>query len=213
MCGITGFLDVSKNRDDSSFQAVISYMMDAIRHRGPDDSGEWMDAQNGIALGFRRLAIIDLSPAGHQPMVSADGRYVIIFNGEVYNFNQLRNELAGLGHAFRGHSDTEVMLASICQWGIPEAVQRFNGMFAFGLLSHPGTRPVGNQTALLWLERQRFPFWVRTQGFEGPSCIPSRNRPGRSGALPAPQLYSHSLYDLYRLSQTPAWHDPDTERK
>jgi asparagine synthase (glutamine-hydrolysing) len=133
MCGITGFLDVSKNRDNSSFQAVISHMMDAIRHRGPDDSGEWMDAQNGIALGFRRLAIIDLSPAGHQPMASADGRYVIVFNGEVYNFNQLRTELAGLGHAFRGYSDTEVMLASICQWGILEAVQRFNGMFAFGL--------------------------------------------------------------------------------
>ncbi|MGD0751124.1 MAG: asparagine synthase (glutamine-hydrolyzing) [Anaerolineales bacterium] len=133
MCGITGFLDISKDKDNSSFQAIIAHMMDTLHHRGPDDGGEWMEAQNGIALGFRRLSILDLSPTGHQPMASADGQYVMVFNGEVYNFNQLRNELAGLGHAFRGHSDTEVMLESICQWGIQEAVQRFNGMFAFAL--------------------------------------------------------------------------------
>ena len=133
MCGITGFLEISKNKDQTSFQATIARMLEPIRHRGPDDSGHWMDAQSGIVLGFCRLAILDLSPTGHQPMASADGRYVIVFNGEVYNFNQLRNELASLGHAFRGHSDTEILLASICQWGIQEAVQRSNGMFAFAL--------------------------------------------------------------------------------
>jgi asparagine synthase (glutamine-hydrolysing) len=133
MCGITGYLDLSKEKDNLSSQAIITHMMDTLIHRGPDDSGEWIEAQNGIALGFRRLSILDLSPAGHQPMTSADGRYVMVFNGEVYNFNQLRNKLVDLGHAFRGHSDTEVMLASICQWGIRAAVQRFNGMFAFAL--------------------------------------------------------------------------------
>jgi len=133
MCGITGFLDLSSKTIQETFQPVIKRMTDMLVHRGPDDSGEWVDAQNGIALGFRRLAILDLSPAGRQPMLSADGRYVIVYNGEVYNFNQLRTELAGLGHAFRGHSDTEVMLAAICQWGLEAAVRRFNGMFAFAL--------------------------------------------------------------------------------
>lgn len=133
MCGITGFLDTSENTDQASFQATIARMMGTIRHRGPDDEGEWLDPQSGVTLGFRRLSILDLSPTGHQPMFSADDRYVIVFNGEIYNFNQLRSELAGLGHSFRGHSDTEIVLASICQWGILETVRRCNGMFAFAL--------------------------------------------------------------------------------
>ena len=133
MCGITGYWDISRQTDDLSLQEALARMLEPIRHRGPDDCGEWTDAPSGLALGFRRLAILDLSTTGHQPMLSTDGRYVIIFNGEIYNFSQLRDELSGLGHAFRGHSDTEIMLASICQWGIREAVQRFNGMFAFAL--------------------------------------------------------------------------------
>ncbi len=132
MCGITGLLD-PHFRSNESLQALVMRMADAIRHRGPDDSGEWCDPQAGIALGFRRLAILDLSPAGRQPMLSANGRYVIVYNGEVYNHSELRAELSALGHAFRGHSDTEVMLAAISQWGIEPAVRRFNGMFAIAL--------------------------------------------------------------------------------
>jgi asparagine synthase (glutamine-hydrolysing) len=132
MCGITGYFRPG-GLDPGRVDATLAAMTDVIRHRGPDDSGTWVDARAGIALGFRRLAILDLTPNGHQPMASACGRYVLIFNGEIYNFRELHSQLVGLGHRFRGHSDTEVMLAAFSQWGVFEAVQRFNGMFAFAL--------------------------------------------------------------------------------
>lgn len=108
-------------------------MTDAIVLRGPDDAGAWVDAEAGIAMGHRRLSILDLSPLGHQPMASADGRFVMVFNGEIYNFQHLRAELEKHGHTWRGHSDTEIMLAAFFQWGVTEATRRFNGMFAFAV--------------------------------------------------------------------------------
>jgi asparagine synthase (glutamine-hydrolysing) len=133
MCGLTGFLGPS--RPATELRATVRRMSDAIVHRGPDDSGAFIDAANGLGLGFRRLAIVDLSEAGHQPMLSASGRYVIVFNGEVYNYEAIRRELLSEGVApeFRGHSDTEVMLAAIEAWGLERAVKRFIGMFAFAL--------------------------------------------------------------------------------
>ncbi|HEX8410852.1 MAG TPA: asparagine synthase (glutamine-hydrolyzing) [Thermoanaerobaculia bacterium] len=133
MCGLTGFLGAPRPVDE--LRATVRRMSDAIFHRGPDDSGEHVDAGHGLALGFRRLAIVDLTAAGHQPMTSASGRYVMVFNGEVYNFETIRTELRAQGEApdFRGHSDTEVMLAAIEAWGLERAVKRFIGMFAFAL--------------------------------------------------------------------------------
>ncbi|MEO8034116.1 MAG: asparagine synthase (glutamine-hydrolyzing) [Acidobacteriota bacterium] len=129
MCGIAG-LWMTGGAEPERLGATARAMADAIAHRGPDDSGEFVDAAAGVALGFRRLSIIDLAAAGHQPMASASGRYVIVFNGEVYNFAALRAELGG---EYRGHSDTEVMLAAIEAWGLEGAVERFAGMFAFAL--------------------------------------------------------------------------------
>jgi len=132
MCGITGFL-TSSTENEFEMKLLVARMADQLIHRGPDDSGAWVDRQAGIALGHRRLSILDLSPDGHQPMHSKSGRYVIVFNGEVYNFEELGSTLGGMGHKFRGHSDTEVMLAAMEQWGVDEALQLFNGMFAFAV--------------------------------------------------------------------------------
>jgi asparagine synthase (glutamine-hydrolysing) len=133
MCGIAGFFESSQHRGVEECEAITRRMASALTHRGPDDEGTWTDAAAGVALGHRRLAILDLSAEGHQPMHSADGRYVLAFNGEIYNFQPLRSELENTGHRFRGHSDTEVMLAAFCQWGLLPAVKRFVGMFAFAL--------------------------------------------------------------------------------
>jgi asparagine synthase (glutamine-hydrolysing) len=133
MCGIAGaFLRGAGSRAD--LDPVVNAMACAIEHRGPDDSGVFIDERAGLSLGFRRLSIIDLSPAGHQPMQSASGRFVLIYNGEVYNYEAIRAELEGDGPiAWRGHSDTEVMLAAVERWGLDGALSRFIGMFAIAL--------------------------------------------------------------------------------
>jgi asparagine synthase (glutamine-hydrolysing) len=138
VCGITGFW--TPGGLDESADPVLGRMTSAIRHRGPDDVGCWSDARIGLALGHRRLAVIDLSPEGHQPMASPRGRYIVIFNGEIYNFLELRAELEAHGDVFRSHSDTEVMLAAIERYGVASAVPRLAGMFAFALFDRLDNR-------------------------------------------------------------------------
>jgi asparagine synthase (glutamine-hydrolysing) len=127
MCGIAGLI----NLDGGPVSPIVlKKMTDAIAHRGPDGEGQWVD--RNIGLGHRRLAIIDLSPSGHQPMVSSDHRYVITYNGEIYNYRELRADLEAEGFKFRSQSDTEVLLCAISAWG-PKALSLLNGMFAFAL--------------------------------------------------------------------------------
>lgn len=145
MCGICGALGVPGRAlpEEGRLRAI----RDALAHRGPDDAGDWRDGPRAVYLGHRRLAVLDLSPLGRQPMVSACGRYVVTFNGEIYNFRSLREELEKKGHRFRSTSDTEVLLASVVEWGVEGALEHFNGMFAFGLWDRKEER--------LWLARDR----------------------------------------------------------
>jgi asparagine synthase (glutamine-hydrolysing) len=135
MCGLTGFFSPGGFRAEDG-SATATRMRDTLVHRGPDDSGTWLDADAGIALGHRRLSIVDLSAAGHQPMPSHSGRYVLAFNGEIYNHVAIRGLLdqrAASPPAWRGHSDTETLLAAIDAWGLERALQESAGMFALAL--------------------------------------------------------------------------------
>jgi len=133
MCGITGFLNFRLDLAADDLRSRVRAMADSLAHRGPDNSGIWVDAHAGVALGHRRLAILDLSPLGNQPMISASGRYVITLNGEMYNYRELRHQLKEKGHRFRGTSDTEVMLAAFEEWGVEACVPKLTGMFAFAV--------------------------------------------------------------------------------
>jgi len=132
MCGLAGFL--TKTSLKSNSEDLLRKMGRSLVHRGPDDDGVWMDPAAGVGLAHQRLSVIDLSSEGRQPMISASGRYVITYNGEIYNFLELRKNLDQTEDShWRGHSDTEVILASIEKWGLPQALKKFNGMFAFAL--------------------------------------------------------------------------------
>lgn len=127
MCGIAGYVNLN---GEPASSVVVQRMTDVIKHRGPDGEGQFVE--ESVGLGHRRLAIIDLSPAGHQPMISADHRYVLSYNGEIYNFQILRLELEAKGYWFRSRTDSEVVLYAFAEWG-PACVEKFNGMFAFSV--------------------------------------------------------------------------------
>lgn len=163
MCGLAGWLRPNGFAARGDAPALLRRMTDAITHRGPDDAGEWIDPSAGVALGHRRLSIVDLSPAGHQPMVSVCGRFVIAFNGEIYNHRELRQKLeAERGTEtpdWRGHSDTETLLAAFSRWGIARTLQVCVGMFAIALWDR--------QERVLTLARDRMgekPLYYGTQG-------------------------------------------------
>ena len=151
MCGIAGYLDFNNSHNASDMCALVGAMADRLRHRGPDDCGTWADPEVGIALGHRRLSIIDLSAAGHQPMLSGSCRFVVVFNGEIYNYLDILkelNEIAGGEIRLRGHSDTEVILEAFDRWGVEETLPRLHGMFAMAIWDR--------DDRALWLVRDRF---------------------------------------------------------
>lgn len=141
MCGISGIFTVDQAAGQPEFGKAVHRMTALMVRRGPDDEGYWADPEGHLVLGFRRLAVIDLTPAGRQPMVSRDGQSVIVFNGEIYNFQELRRDLEQKGVRFRSRSDTEVLLEALNFWGI-DAISRLNGMFAFAWYHRPTRRLV-----------------------------------------------------------------------
>jgi asparagine synthase (glutamine-hydrolysing) len=150
MCGIAGFLSFNNARNAAEMNALAGAMADALAHRGPDDRGTWADAEAGIALGHRRLSIIDLSAAGHQPMTSGSGRFVTVYNGEIYNYRDVLEELKQSDSGelvLRGHSDTEVMLAAFDRWGVEATLPRIHGQFAIAIWDR--------SERALWLVRDR----------------------------------------------------------
>ena len=133
MCGIAGFIYRERRPDTGELTDIVHRMAARLHHRGPDAGGAWTDAETGVGLGHRRLSIIDLSTAGAQPMQSASGRYVIVYNGEIYGVTGIRQELGAAGYPFVGHSDTEILLAAIERWGLTKALESVHGMFAFAV--------------------------------------------------------------------------------
>jgi asparagine synthase (glutamine-hydrolysing) len=219
MCGITGFLTAESSALGQLETLAISMALE-IQHRGPDDSGVWADVQEGIALGHRRLSIVDLSVAGHQPMHSASGRYVLAFNGEIYNHQLIRAELEKAHNSspfydnecaksyWRGHSDTESLLAGFEAWGIEETLKKTVGMFAIALWDRVERRLTLARDRLG--EKPLFYGWVRGAfvfgselkalraypGFENSICRDALALYLQHSAVPAP----YSIYkDIFKL--------------
>lgn len=182
MCGFAGFLDPGSTTDPLAYASIAAGMAKALAPRGPDDEGLWCSTDEGIALAFRRLSIIDLSPAGHQPMHSTCGRYVLAFNGEIYNFEELRRDL-DMAHrtAWRGHCDSEVLLEALARWGIEATLPKLDGMFAFALWDR--------RQRTLTLARDRFgekPLCYGWQGgcfLFGSTLAPVRQHPAFEGRI------------------------------
>jgi asparagine synthase (glutamine-hydrolysing) len=165
MCGFAGFINIAQDLSEGEMTARAIAMADVMRHRGPDHGQVWVDEKAGVALAHRRLSIIDLSPEGHQPMHSSGGRWVISYNGEIYNFLDIKAELeaGGQAPAWRGHSDTEVLLAAVSHWGVEKTLRRCNGMFALALWDRKERE--------LWLARDRMGKKPLYYGWAGRSFV------------------------------------------
>jgi asparagine synthase (glutamine-hydrolysing) len=226
MCGIAGLLSPDCRLGETALSNIAQQMADTLRHRGPDSSGVWSDPDAGVAFGHRRLSIIDLSREGHQPMTSGSGRFVITYNGEIYNFRELTRELEAKGHQFRGHSDTEVLLAAVDAWGLNGALPKLAGMFAFALWDR--------KSRILYLVRDRLgkkPLYFGWAGrdlifaselkafYEHPDFAPDVDRGAltlllRHGCVPSPYSIYRGILKLPPGNQLSfPWTDPTIARE
>jgi asparagine synthase (glutamine-hydrolysing) len=208
MCGLAGLITLARGVDAAELHTAARHMAQALAHRGPDSDGAWADPEAGIGLSQRRLAIIDLSAEGHQPMASGSGRFIIVFNGEIYNFQSIRRELAEHGCQFRGHSDTEVLLAAVDQWGLEMALPRIAGMFAFALwdrqarVLHLVTDRLGKKPLYFGWVGQEFVFASELKALhQRPGFAPTVDRGAlalllRHGCVPSPRTIYREVFKL-----------------
>ena len=202
MCGIAGLVDLERRSGSQELEALGRAMAATLNHRGPDAHGVWSDAEAGVALGHTRLSIVDLSPAGAQPMVSSCGACVITYNGEIYNAADLRPELEARGRRFRGHSDTEVLVEAIAEWGVKPTVERLIGMFAFALWDRRDRRlslvrdRLGIKPLYFGRQNGRVVFASELKAFEVlPDWRPELNRDALAAYLRLAYVPSpHSIY-------------------
>src|SRR3954447_22768403 len=200
MCGIAGLWEQSGRTAPDAVATLAGSMADALLHRGPDTGDIWLDLEAGLALGHRRLSIIDLSPAGAQPMVSSCGRFVVSYNGEVYNADELRSDLEIAGRRFRGHSDTEAIVEGAAVWGVEATVKRLIGMFAMALWDR--------RDRVLYLVRDRLGikplYWAEC---DGRLMFGSELKALRADRSWVPELDRDALLSFLRFGYVPA---PDT---
>ncbi|NRG18303.1 asparagine synthase (glutamine-hydrolyzing) [Rhizobiales bacterium] len=203
MCGIAGFINYSPAAPELTTQ-ILTGMTVSLAHRGPDDTGTWIDDEANVCFGHRRLSIIDLSPAGAQPMHSASGRYTIVFNGEIYGFKTLRDELEERGARFRGHSDTEVLLEAVEAYGFQDALIRLNGMFAFALYDRAARQVlfardrVGKKPLYIGLAGQTLAFGSELKALRKHPAFSSPVLDRGAATLFARHNYIPSPYTIYR---------------
>jgi asparagine synthase (glutamine-hydrolysing) len=199
MCGICGFVAARADVARDTLLDHVATMAGTLAHRGPDGAGSWADPENGIALGHRRLSVIDLSRTGAQPMHSSCGRYVLVYNGELYNYRELRRELESEGRRFRGTSDTEVLVEALGAWGVARALGRLDGMFAFAAWDsrerrlHLARDPIGKKP--LYYAQRGGALWF------GSELKALRAHPGFAGSIDR-----DSLAFFIRFSFVPAPH-------
>jgi asparagine synthase (glutamine-hydrolysing) len=197
MCGIAGYVDSHSACGAEDWARTAQAMAAPLRHRGPDGAGVWTDPVAGVALAHRRLAVVDLSPAGHQPMTSSCGRWVLTYNGEIYNHAELRDALSASGRTFRGHSDTEVLAEACAAWGVEATLAKLIGMFAFAVWDRA--------TRTLTLARDRLGkkplFWGR---FGGLFLFASELKGLRAHPGWTPEIDPKSLAAFMRWGHVPA---------
>jgi asparagine synthase (glutamine-hydrolysing) len=207
MCGIAGILTLPGREAANALDARAAAMAARLAHRGPDATGTWADAAAGIAFGHTRLAIIDTSDFGRQPMLSHCGRYVICYNGEVYNFRELRRELEPAGIPFSGHSDTEVVLAAIAHLGVIEALERFHGMFALAIwdraerVLHLARDRIGQKPLYYGWNNGEFLFMSELKALRAAGAEPAIDRDAlplylRHGYVPGPMTIYRDFFKL-----------------